>query len=61
MTNIKRDKRAYIAYMSELLLKQKADPETIIEDNSPIEDEILRVEKHISDLDFIISNNDTEY
>lgn len=58
MTNLKMDKRAYLAYMSELLLKQKNNPNLILEDDIPIDQELKWIENHINDIDFIIKIQD---
>jgi hypothetical protein len=60
MINAKRDKRAYIAYMSELLLKQKEDPQYLITNGNEtisLEEEITKVEGIINDLDFYINTH----
>ena len=59
MNKLRRDKRAYVAYLLFLLTKQDDDPECFTEDNNPIGLEILAVEKHISDLEFVIEVNAT--
>ena len=56
MNSLQREKRAYIAYMSELLLKQKENPDAKLNDGTPIE--IIQVEKHITDIDFLIENQE---
>jgi hypothetical protein len=59
MNNPQREKRAYIAYLSELMRKQfimKVDEV----DGNPIHFEIQQVEKHINDLDFLIRVKECE-
>jgi hypothetical protein len=54
MNNPKREKRAYVAYLSELIRKQKEDSNLIVEDGNHISAEIYHAELHIKDLDFVI-------
>jgi len=51
--NPKREKRAYVAYLSDLIRKQCTMGATMVDD-FPIELEINQVEKHIKNLDIII-------
>ncbi len=52
--NASRDKRAYIAYLSELLHKQKENEWAIMEDGTNISEEIYRVEQTINDIDTVL-------
>lgn len=54
-----REKRAYIAYLSELLRKQKDNPDLILEGNNYVQLEIYQVESHIADLDFVIKTHES--
>jgi hypothetical protein len=59
MNNPQREKRAYIAYLSELIQKQYTMKATEVE-GTPIEQEITQVESHLKDLDIVIERQKCE-
>ena len=54
---LKREKRAYLSYLEDLVQREKLNPIATIEDGISVSEEINTVLKHINDLEFVIKNN----
>jgi hypothetical protein len=60
LPNLKREKRAYIAYLGVLLLTDFCHEDTLVEDEYAVSTEIEITQAHLDDLDILIHRLETD-